>query len=125
MGLKVSADPKLPPGEHLLVTLIGIVADEAAKILGTDPELGRLLGDEVASRFSAEFGGDMTHIPKGRVYHSSRLHRRIYEEFTGANVTELARKYEVTVIHLYSILRRERQRDRAERQAQLPGVPEA
>ena len=110
------------PGEHLLVTLVGIVAEEASKVLGIDEDLGHLLGDEVATRFSHEFGGDQTHIPKGRSFHTSRLRRQIYAEFTGDNVAELARKYHVSVIHMYRILKLERERDLQERQRCLPGV---
>jgi Mor family transcriptional regulator len=111
-----------PAGEHLLETLAVMVGDDAMKILGVDQALAELLGDEIATRFSSQFGGELTYIPKGRVFRTSKLHRRIWEEFTGHNHTELARRHQVSVIHIYRIVARERERDRAERQAQLPGV---
>lgn len=108
--------------EHLLETLIAIVTDEAARVAGVSPDVASLIGDEVATRFSAEFGGDMTYIPQGRVFHTSRLHRQIWEGFDGSNQAELARHFKVSLQHVYRVIAKERERERAERQRQLPGL---
>ena len=113
---------KLGRAEHLLETLVAIVTDEAARVAGVSPDVARLIGDEVATRFSAEFGGDMLYLPQGRVFHTSRLYRQIWEGFTGSNQAELAREHGVSLQHVYRVIARERERDRLERQRQLPGL---
>ncbi len=110
-------------GEHLLECLAGMVAAEAARVLGVGEELAKLLGDEVATKFSADFGGDMTYIPEGRVFKKSRLHRKIYDAFTGDNHAELAKAFRVSVIHVYRVIAREAERERRRRQGTLPGFP--
>lgn len=113
---------KAPPAEHLLETLVSIVSEEAVRVLGVSPDVASLLGDEVATRFSGEFGGMMVYMPKGRVFHTSRLYRQIYDAFTGANHAELARDFRVSLQHIYRVVARERERDRIERQQALPGL---
>lgn len=116
------SDLKGPPSEHLLETLVAIVGEEAVRVLGVEPDVAGLLGDEVATRFSAEFGGGMLYLPKGRVFHTSRLYRQIWEAFTGNNQAELARRFGVSLQHVYRVVARERERDRLGRQQSLPGV---
>jgi Mor family transcriptional regulator len=118
----MSSDVKPAPAEHLLETLVALVADEAVRVLGAKSDVAGLLGDEVAARFSSEFGGGLIYLPKGRVFRSSRMRRQIWEAFTGANHAELARQFDVSLPYIYSVLAKERERDRAERQQPLPGV---
>jgi Mor family transcriptional regulator len=109
-------------GELLLESLAGIVVEAAGKVLELKPEVAKMFADEVATRFSEEWGGRVRYIPKGRVFRTSALYRQLYERFNGKNVKELANEVGVSEIHMYRILARERARDRAERQAPLPGV---
>lgn len=115
------ADGRPPEGEQLLVGLVGIVAEAATRVLDAPPELAKVLGDEIATRFSDEFGGTQQYVPKGRVFRTSTLHRQIWERFTGKpeDVKQLAREFGISTIYVYRILARERERDRAERQSQL------
>lgn len=108
--------------EHLLEMLVAIAAEEAVRVAGVSPEVAGLIGDEVATRFSAEFGGDMLYIPQGRVFHTSRLYRQIWEGFSGSNQADLARQFGVSLQHVYRVIAKERERERAERQRQLPGL---
>jgi Mor family transcriptional regulator len=118
------AEPKgnQTKGEQLLEGLIGIVTEAAARVLEVDPELAKLLADEVTTRFSDQYGGELNYIPKGRIFRTSALHRQIWERFTGSNQGELAREFRLSVIHVYRVLAKERERDKAERQGQLPGL---
>lgn len=112
-----------PKGEELLESLVGIVSEAAARVLEADPEIAKLLADEVATRFSDEFGGSFCYLPKGRVFRTSALHRQIWERFSGSNHGELAREFRLSVVHVYRIIAKERERDRSERQPGLPGLP--
>ena len=117
------AEPKpQPKGEELLESLVGIVSEAAGRVLEAEPELAKLLGDEVATRFSDQFGGSFCYLPKGRVFRTSSIHRQIWERFTGSNQGELARQFRLSVVHVYRIIAKERERDRSERQPPLPGV---
>lgn len=113
---------KPSPAEHLLETLVALVADEAVRVLGVKREVAATLGEEVADRFAAEFGGGLLYLPKGRVFRASRMRRQIWEAFTGANQAELVKQFGVSLPYIYSVLAKERERDRAERQQSLPGV---
>lgn len=113
---------KFPLAEHLLETLASISSEEAVRVLNVSPELAELLGDEITTRFSMEFGGLQFYIPKGRVFHKYRLHRQIWDAFTGTNHAELAVKFRVSLQHIYATVARERERERRERQQTLPGV---
>lgn len=112
-------------GEHLLEMLSVMVSDEAMRILGLDQAQAEVLGDEVATRFSAQFGGEFTYIPQGRVFTKAKLHKMIWDAFTGKNHAELARQFRVSIVHIYRVLARERERERTERQAGLfpPPIP--
>lgn len=113
-----------PKGELLLESLAAIAADVTARILeDVKPEVAKLLADEIATRFSDDWGGETYYIPKGRVFRRSAIYREIWNRFAGSNQVELAREYGMSVIHIYRILARERERDRTERQLPLSGVP--
>lgn len=108
--------------EHLLETIIMMVAEEAMRTLNVGEDLARVLADEIATRFSHELGGAFLYFPKGRVFNTSKLHRQIWNEFTGANHNDLAKKYNINVISIYRILKRQAERERNERQATIPGL---
>lgn len=110
-------------GEHVLEMLSVMVSDEATRILGVDQAQAELLGDEVATRFSAQFGGEFTYLPQGRVFTKAKLHRMIWEAFTGTNQAELGRRFHVSTVHIYRVLARQRERERNERQAGLFTAP--
>jgi Mor family transcriptional regulator len=118
----VSGDSNTMLGEALLVGLAGLVADVSAQILEVPPEVAKVLADEIATRFSDQFGGDQLYIPKGRVFRTSAIYREMYTRFTGHNQRELAKEFGFSIIHTYRVLARERERDRVERQSAIPGL---
>ncbi|MBZ0250876.1 MAG: hypothetical protein K8F93_14575 [Burkholderiales bacterium] len=113
---------KPTPAEHLLETLVAIVADEAVRVLGVSREVAVTLGEEVADRFSLDFGGGLLYLPKGRVFRSSRMRRQVWDAFTGSNQAELAKQFGFSLPYVYSVLAKERERDRQDRQQPLPGI---
>lgn len=114
-----------PKGELLLESLAAIAGDVTTRVLeDLKPEVAKLLADEIATRFSDEWGGETYYIPKGRVFRRSAIYRQIWDRFTGSNALELKREFGMSLQHIYRILARERERDRAERQLPLSGVAE-
>lgn len=92
--------------ERLVAT--GAAHDEAAR-----------LGREVAAHLNAFWGGGQLYICKGRHYEIGLLHSEIYRRFNGYNQDYLAREYDMTVTHVYRIVKRVGAEERAKRQGAL------
>lgn len=70
--------------------------------------LPKNLGRVIADRLAEEWGGQNVYIPMD----SARRNARLYDEFTGDNVHDLAKKYRLSVARVYSIVADERSRRR-------------
>ena len=66
-----------------------------------------------------EFGGENLYIPKNISGKAHRRNRQIYDEFTGDNHDELAKKYGVTLQRIYAIIKEQRQFELNARQFSL------
>lgn len=104
------------------MSLAAIVAEVVARAFEVQPEVAKVVADEIATVFSDQWGGDQRYIPKGRVFRTSAIYREIYTRFTGHNQRELAREYGFSLIYMYRILKSERERDLSERQKGIPGL---
>jgi len=65
---------------------------------------------------AAHWGGQNIYFPMGLSYKLSQRDRQIYDDFTGANHSELARKYGVSLQWIYKIVKTVRQEEMARRQ---------
>jgi Mor family transcriptional regulator len=54
------------------------------------------------------FGGEFVYMPKERALRAKLVAEKIVSEFNGNNVTQLAKKYNYSSIHIYRILRKAR-----------------
>lgn len=70
-------------------------------------------------RLSLELGGGGFYMHKGNSYRLSKRYRKIWEEFTGKNYTQLARKYDLTEMRIKQIVDEIRQQEKKERQGVL------
>ena len=77
-------------------------------------------GRRVADMLAEEWGGSSVYIPKNLASRFRRRDARLYREFTGQNVQELAQKYGLTQQRVYAIIKAERAR-RACAQLTFPG----
>ena len=111
-----------PETEHMIEVLLQSIKVGAVDVLGLDEERAKMLADVVATRFFEEFGGSMHYIPKGITFNSSKLHEAIWTDFNGRNHRELQVKYGLSLPFIYSLLKREAARHRAESQPVLPGI---
>ncbi|GFM37713.1 Mor transcription activator family protein [Desulfovibrio psychrotolerans] len=66
------------------------------------------LGRVVSSRLAEEWGGQLVYIPMN----IGRRNARIYDQFTGDNVHDLAKKFRLSVQRVYKIIADERARRR-------------
>jgi Mor family transcriptional regulator len=65
------------------------------------------------------FGGRMVYLPKGDRLKIALRDAEIWRRFTGRNVQELASEYQVSEIHMYALLRKQRQLHQRKLQGRL------
>lgn len=102
--------------------LLSDVADLVAVVLedhGVEVGLAEQCGAALADRLAAHWGGQLINIPKDYRFKLAARDLLIYEEFTGNNHADLARKYDMTVRGIYKIIERARKRDLDYRQPKL------
>lgn len=99
--------PCSAPGE-LLQALADHVAQSAKDTLDISPELAEAHGNEVAMLMATVWGGQMLYMPKGIHLQASKLHQLLFDEFTGRNQRELARKHNLSLAFVYKVIKRMR-----------------
>lgn len=107
----------VPEGARLL--------HEAAKaglveVLGLADEAADQAAYDMLRRVLETCGGEYFYVPKDIRLAAHRREVDVWEQFTGHNQRELARKFGVTVQYIYQIIARMREKDRKERQSELP-----
>lgn len=98
------------------------LAARAAELLcaeGIGQEQARTIGFKLAESVRQHWGGQLVYVPVGTGYEISERDREIWEKFTGDNHEQLARDYEVTVVHVYRIVKKMAQAARARDQRDL------
>lgn len=71
------------------------------------------------SRFCKTFGGLFVYVPKGRKLESELKNLCIWNEFRGNNAEDLARKYDLSVVHVYRVIKLMRRREIDKKQPPL------
>lgn len=108
-------------GPELLVDLANQCGKVIAESLNVDPDKAFQVGKEVAEHMAKHWGGSGIYFPMGMTYKLSQRDRQIYSEFKGNNHFELAKKYEVSVIWIYKIIRTVQKEELASRQKDMFG----
>ena len=106
-------------GPELLVDLAEQCSVALRESAGLDKDKAEQVGREIADRMAAHCGGQNIYFPMGLSYKLSQRDRQIYDDFTGANHSELARKYGVSLQWIYKIVKTVRQEEMARRQGAL------
>ncbi|GAB6040154.1 Mor transcription activator family protein [Endothiovibrio diazotrophicus] len=86
---------------------------------GLDRRDAHALAWKIVEQVRANYGGQMTYIPKGVILDISARDLKIWKAFTGQNQDQLAREFELSVQQIYAILRRTGAAQRALRQSPL------
>ncbi|OHC68616.1 MAG: hypothetical protein A3H93_09135 [Rhodocyclales bacterium RIFCSPLOWO2_02_FULL_63_24] len=89
---------------ELLEALADTVAAELVAA-GIGDEQAAEIGVKVMDRMRKDWGGDSFYFPKGCAIDIARRDLEIYEKFDGRNHTELGREYDLSVIHIYRIVK--------------------
>jgi Mor family transcriptional regulator len=99
------------------------IADHAAAVLkedfGMETERADHAGYLIMRRIAEAVGGAGVYIPTIDSIERHERDEAIWREFTGHNHLELARKYGITTIHIYRLIKRLREEDRRARQSSL------
>ena len=104
------------PGTELLADL----ADRITKALHqVVPDLARQIAEAIALEMAADWGGQLIYFPKGKFVLLSKRDREIYAAFTGNNIKDLVRMFNVSEQHIYRIIKVMRTRDLADRHGDL------
>ncbi len=108
---------------ELLEDVQAKVAAMAMAEFSADERRGSFFGRRVADMLADEWGGQSIYMPKDVARRCLKRNIRLFDEFNGSNVAELARKYGLSEQRVYAVIKAERARRRS-RQLTLPGVPE-
>lgn len=108
-------------GQEMLVDIAEQV-EERLLALGYANDEASSMGWDVTRRLNDHWGGGLLYICKGLHYEIERRDLEIYSRFNGDNHEWLASEYNLTVQHIYRIVKRVGAIERAKRQASLPGL---
>lgn len=104
--------------------LLGEIAAAASGVLrevaGMEASQADYLGYHIMRAIAEACGGAQVYIPKADAIERCERDEAIWRDFNGNNHRELARRYNVTEVHIYRIIKRMRALDRARRQVDLP-----
>ena len=106
-------------GPELLVDMAQHVSSALTELLGIASDKAEHVGQEIANRMAAHWGGQNIYFPMGLSYKLSQRDRLIYDEFNGSNHSELARKHGVSLQWIYKIIKTVRQEEIYRRQGGL------
>jgi Mor family transcriptional regulator len=95
------------------------VVTEALTEDGIEAVRAREIGLAAAEKLRFTYGGDQMYIPNGLSLQLGKRDLEIYADFDGSNHFVLAKKYELTVRQIYSIVDKVRREDFGKRQLGL------
>ena len=90
---------------ELLVAIISHVSDSLVKT-GIKEEQAYDIAVNLSDSLRHLFGGQMFYMPKGQELDTLIKHHQIFREFNGRNQEELSRKYNISVQHLYRVMKK-------------------
>lgn len=103
--------------------LVADLEDQAVACLMSVLPMERQQAVEVSKKLShyltSNWGGQLIYFPKNLLGRVSERDLKIYKEFNGKNHVELARKYDLTVQHIYRIVKEVGLAERAKNQGDL------
>lgn len=108
--------------EELRHELLADIATHTSSILlehGVEPEVAEQAGVAMANHMAEHWGGQVISIPKDHFFKLSGRDLNVFNEFTGNNHSDLARKYKLSSRAIYKIIARASRRETDKRQGKL------
>ena len=103
-----------------LADLVDIMEDHLVRNCENEQVQARRLARELAVVLAKYFGGQPIYIPKGKQLTLAIRDTQIWHEFRGKNINELARRYQLTHMRIYDIVKKQRALHMEKIQPQLP-----
>lgn len=101
------------------------LATQATELLmkraGLERPKAEQLGRDLAEHIRQHWGGQPIYLTKGVRYDARRKHEQIWQEFSGDNYEALAKKFNLSVRHVYDIVDAMREEDVKRRQHDMFG----
>jgi Mor family transcriptional regulator len=104
---------------ELLVDLAVQVEKALKEVGGLEAAAAVQIGREIAGWMADHWGGQHIYFPKDVSYKVSQRDQQIFAEFNGSNHAELARKYDVSAVWIYRVVKKVLLAERAKRQSDL------
>lgn len=90
---------------EFIVALADLTSNTLQNIAGLHADSADLVSYEVIRSFCDSFGGSPLYVPKIDRLELCEKYRSIWLAFTGQNHAELARKYRISLTHVYRIIK--------------------
>ncbi|MFD1805575.1 Mor transcription activator family protein [Pasteurella oralis] len=94
---------------------------ELLKKIDIEQDKAKQTGIEIAQAMAKNWGGEVIYIPRNLLFTLNERDRKIFNEFTGSNHRDLAKKYNVSMQWVYQIVKRVSKEEVAKRQIKLFG----
>lgn len=119
----LNAPLREPP--EMLASLRRIAASVLADKALLDSELAAHAAHEIMMAFAEHWGGDSVYVPKADTLQRHSRDLAIWAEFRGDNQAQLARKYRISKVWVYAIVKRMARLEADRRQGKLFEPPES
>ena len=106
-------------GKALLLDLRDHACRLLKNIQAVDASTADQISNELMYQISQDWGGHSIYIIKDDTFHAEERDIQIYKEFNGYNHSELAKKYKLTEVYIYRIVKRMAEQERNRMQPSL------
>jgi len=90
---------------EMLFTLMSVVIEKMSEDKSIADEYAEELAIAICEEMIDRYSGLQFYFPKGRSFMSIIMHSRIFQQFNGNNVNELAKQHNVSVQHIYRVVK--------------------
>lgn len=102
----------------LLMQVILLIEEELGKH-GLNKDKAESIAKCTCDQLRQDFGGESFYFPKGKELDALLAHHIIYQRFNGSNQVELAKQFNMSVPHVYRLLKKVHKKEIDKRQPQL------
>lgn len=106
-------------GKALLLDLRDLACRLLKNATAVDDAAASQISNELMYQVSQHWGGQSIYIIKDDTFQAEERDIQIYKEFNGHNHSELAKKYDLTEIYIYRIVKRMTEQERNRMQPSL------
>ncbi|WIX34938.1 Mor transcription activator family protein [Salinicola sp. JS01] len=109
-ALEHMADPEIISKWPQKLTDLLHVVEQRFRDAGADEQQARYIAFQVVRVLSTHHGGQTFYLPRGKRLETALRDREIFETFSGTrgSVSELARRHQLSEMHVYAIIAEQR-----------------